>query len=481
MIAVEGYSGCESCVFSARSAYLQAGLPTKIQHLIESLDQLENETVPRDTREVPNPSPKRDRLAPTHYFAKSSSDRGYCPRLLVQARKQLAFAEMLTTNRTKVVSHQRSESSSTNFPPHWAFRTVSISLIALELSERNAEATSAAAGNKRLCWTSEQLQSLVPAANSTQRAAEVLKEVEGAERAFSVTKVTLVMPFARHIEALSFLQSASTSQCRSFVNTIVAVVDTFISQSTLQSVPVGVFAEKLAAVATNIGKLSDGVLARADRDFVTDTVLPWLRTEYLSSPELTDIPVGACHGDLTLSNILVAPHDDVGPNLCRGERSPVDHALEDANEGPSLILIDFLDSFVESPLADLAKLKQDLCYCWTLRLQCQSASRKRLAAQRAELAGRTNAGRSSSSSSSTKLTPIGYYPDYDGTKLVGIFDRFWATVTARYEQRPWFKRYLPLFFLMNQLRVLQYAQDSEIATYLVATVRAEFEELKEVP
>ncbi len=57
---------------------------------------------------------------------------------------------------------------------------------------------------------------------------------------------------------------------------------------------------------------------------------------------LTDlyVPIGTCHGDLTFQNMLVDP---VNRELC---------------------VFDFLDSFVESPLQDIAKILQDCRHQW---------------------------------------------------------------------------------------------------------------------
>ena len=54
------------------------------------------------------------------------------------------------------------------------------------------------------------------------------------------------------------------------------------------------------------------------------------------------IPIGPCHGDLTLSNVIVSPTG-------------------------SLNLIDFLPTFIESPLWDIVKINQDLNYGWSYR------------------------------------------------------------------------------------------------------------------
>ena len=60
------------------------------------------------------------------------------------------------------------------------------------------------------------------------------------------------------------------------------------------------------------------------------------------TPEYIEIPVGISHGDLTLSNIIFKDKE--------------------------LILIDFLDGFIETPLMDMAKIRQDTYYKWSLDL-----------------------------------------------------------------------------------------------------------------
>lgn len=67
-------------------------------------------------------------------------------------------------------------------------------------------------------------------------------------------------------------------------------------------------------------------------------------TKYLKLIENTDwslTPVSKCHGDFTLENLIIS--------------------------NGNLYLIDFLDSFLESPLMDVAKLLFDLRYFWSKR------------------------------------------------------------------------------------------------------------------
>jgi hypothetical protein len=52
------------------------------------------------------------------------------------------------------------------------------------------------------------------------------------------------------------------------------------------------------------------------------------------------IPIGECHGDLTLSNMIFAQR--------------------------KVYLLDYLDSFLETPIIDLAKLRQDTKFGWSM-------------------------------------------------------------------------------------------------------------------
>lgn len=59
------------------------------------------------------------------------------------------------------------------------------------------------------------------------------------------------------------------------------------------------------------------------------------------------LPMGPCHGDLTLSNMKVTQEN-------------------------KLYIFDFLDSFIESPLQDAAKIIQDMIYGWSFRKEKSS-------------------------------------------------------------------------------------------------------------
>ncbi len=103
-----------------------------------------------------------------------------------------------------------------------------------------------------------------------------------------------------------------------------------LSNSIEKHVPLSVFLNKIAKI----------------RDCVDDIKFK----KYLDLAEcilkkLSDdlaFPIGPCHGDLTFSNFIFDPINGI-------------------------TLFDFLDTYIESPLQDISKLKQDYIYGWSFR------------------------------------------------------------------------------------------------------------------
>jgi thiamine kinase-like enzyme len=92
--------------------------------------------------------------------------------------------------------------------------------------------------------------------------------------------------------------------------------------------------------------ISSNIFKTKWNDIKTKCINYKLKAELVSKIDniiysLNDIilPIGKCHGDFTFSNILIKDND--------------------------VYLIDFLDSFIESPITDLVKLRQDTKYKWS--------------------------------------------------------------------------------------------------------------------
>lgn len=152
-------------------------------------------------------------------------------------------------------------------------------------------------------------------------------------------RAELLMPYIEGMTGHMFPVHAT----RNIGQTLSASLSTFLyselNDSREQLVPTMLFREKMAGVSR---VTIDPDLNRMVNDcmFVFDAL-----------PEEILLPVGACHGDLTLSNVILDPVSGI-------------------------TLIDFLDTYLESPLQDVAKLKQDFVYGWSFRKDSPSLSIK---------------------------------------------------------------------------------------------------------
>lgn len=126
-----------------------------------------------------------------------------------------------------------------------------------------------------------------------------------------------------------------------------------------------------------------------------------IEKELISLPNTLHLPLGACHGDLTLSNVLF---------------------LKD-----KIVLIDFLDSFIESPLQDIVKLRQDSKYHWSLRL---------------------------------------FKGKYDKTKIKIILNFLDALIDKYFAKYQFYQAYYRIFQKISLFRILPYTQDEEIIKFL---------------
>jgi hypothetical protein len=143
-------------------------------------------------------------------------------------------------------------------------------------------------------------------------------------------RVELLMPYAEGITGQMFSVHASLSVAQTLSDSMSSFLYAELEQSREELVPTLLFKNKLQNVAraTSDPELLSLINAAID-------VVGMLPDEII-------FPVGPCHGDLTLSNIIL-----------------------DMESG--ITLIDFLDTFLESPLQDVAKLKQDFIYGWSFR------------------------------------------------------------------------------------------------------------------
>ena len=200
--------------------------------------------------------------------------------------------------------------------------------------------------------------------------------------------------FIDHFEAAGF------EQVNYFVKAICLFLKREIEQSTMTDVQRSMIIEKFEDVKS---KVNQNKFLCADEE--VRYLIQQSETCFKDLPEVLEIPVGCCHGDLTFSNILF--------------------------NGNNYYLIDFLDSFIESPLLDMVKIRQDTCYRWSTRM---------------------------------------YEGEFDETRFHIVSDTIDRQFDEYFKQYVWYRIFYHTLQLMNFLRILQYAKEEKVVVYLKKTI-----------
>lgn len=138
------------------------------------------------------------------------------------------------------------------------------------------------------------------------------------------------MPYIEGITGHMFPVHATRNLAHTLSISLSTMLYSELNESREVPVATSLFQDKLASVSLATRDTELNRLVNACKDIV-DTL-----------PAEMAFPLGPCHGDLTLSNLILDPVSGI-------------------------TLIDFLDTFLESPLQDVVKLKQDFVYGWSFR------------------------------------------------------------------------------------------------------------------
>ncbi len=190
---------------------------------------------------------------------------------------------------------------------------------------------------------------------------------------------------------MEYFESAGFEQIDYFIQTLIRFIEEELAHSPIQVIPADIVNSKFMSVkktiAANTHIRKDNALAsimeKAER--LLTGITEWR------------LPVGICHGDLTFSNILFTAN--------------------------TYYLIDFLDSFIESPLMDIVKLRQDSAHIWSAKL---------------------------------------YTKPYDPIRLGIISRKIDTELDTYFQQYNWYNAYYLPLQVLNLLRVLQYAKEDAI-------------------
>lgn len=209
-------------------------------------------------------------------------------------------------------------------------------------------------------------------------------------------KVVLKMQYVYSKNFIEFFEQAGFEQIDYLIWALKNFLDYEVECSTITKLPASVLQSKFVEIKS---KVENNPLCGADKD-LKDILND---AEYiLNSVGVLTIPLGVCHGDLTFSNVLF--------------------------NGNNYYLIDFLDSFIETPLQDIVKIRQDTCYYWS------------------------------------KLM---YTKPYDPVRLRIVLDKIDKEIdqyfSAKYD---WYVEHYQIMQLMNILRILPYTHEEKVLSYL---------------
>jgi hypothetical protein len=140
------------------------------------------------------------------------------------------------------------------------------------------------------------------------------------------------MPYLHGQKYSEFFERNSVQEIRLLASRYIDYFQQSLNASSIENVDGEVIHEKIRTLRHQL-EFRAGV----DQDLLIRTI------DYLNHIPSRTIPMRACHGDFTFSNML----------FC-----------EDG-----IYLVDFLDSFIESPLIDLVKFRQDSFFYWSLLIE----------------------------------------------------------------------------------------------------------------
>lgn len=207
---------------------------------------------------------------------------------------------------------------------------------------------------------------------------------------------TIKMQYVYSKNFVEYFSQSGFEQIDYLIDALKYFIEKELVQSPVQRVSRSVFVDKMADVRTKT--LQKPEMAE-DGEMVAILDKSMALFESLGDWE---IPVGRCHGDLTFSNILF--------------------------NGNNYYLIDFLDSYVETPLQDIVKIRQDTAYGWSQLM---------------------------------------YVGACDKVRLRIIFDKIDSEIDNYFtEHYDWYARYYKPMQLMNLLRILPYAHEQRVIDYL---------------
>ena len=222
------------------------------------------------------------------------------------------------------------------------------------------------------------------------------------------SKLNIYMEYIYSMSFIEYFERCSPQNISNFIHSIISYIELQIDKSKISEISTNLFIDKFNDVKSKIIK----------NNFISEKleinkILNVSQSIFEQLPNIIKLPIGICHGDLTFSNIL----------FC----------------GDKYYLIDFLDSFIESPIIDIVKIRQDSAYNWSTLM---------------------------------------YSKKYDKIRLNIITKHIDNEISSYFKKYDWYNQYYHIFQLMNFLRILQYTKKHDIAKFLISTCKQLINEIQ---
>ena len=249
------------------------------------------------------------------------------------------------------------------------------------------------------------LHRLVKQANKQKTAAQIEYQHIRVPQVYNIIhsnqQVSIKMEYVYSKNFIEYFESAGFEQINYFTKALILFIEKELYSSLLQQIPASIIQKKFIDVKQkiNANPLLTGNIEIMEIVNRSATVFNQLNT--------IEMPVGICHGDLTFSNILF--------------------------NGNNYYLIDFLDSFIEAPLLDIVKIRQDSAHLWSQLM---------------------------------------YTKSYDQIRLQIVCKKIDCEIDQYFQRYKWYKHYYQVFQLMNMLRILQYAREEKVISYLKVQIKS---------
>ena len=145
-------------------------------------------------------------------------------------------------------------------------------------------------------------------------------------------EMSFTMEYLPMLDCIEFFERATPNVIKSRIETLIKLVTWELNSAVITVVDGDKFRKKLVDIQMSVPV---NIWEQWYSNYAADV------QGMLLNP--VELPLGQCHGDLTMSNVMFSIEDE-----CVG-------------------IIDFLDSYIESPVVDIVKLRQDTRYHWTNR------------------------------------------------------------------------------------------------------------------